>query len=288
MKVPLMKMNPDRFLVVVPRKTSMTPDHAHVGYPDLFSPRGISISISVVFTWDKDRAANIARAWRDYGCNVTLGGPAFDDPGGEFLPGLYIKNGVTITSRGCPRSCPWCYVPRREGLLRELKKIHPGYIIQDNNILACSKSHLNKVFQMLRQVGHYALIQFKGGIDPRLLKDWHIQEFKNLRISEIWLSADHKDYEKASLQAIRKLINAGFHGNKVRCYVMIGYNETREQAEQRLFNIYLAGALPFAQFYDRYNGNDKPEWKLLARTWSRPAAIKARTRELGFNRGMSG
>jgi hypothetical protein len=32
---------------------------------------------------------------------VKVGGPAFSAPGGDFIPGRYMKRGYVITSRGC-------------------------------------------------------------------------------------------------------------------------------------------------------------------------------------------
>ncbi len=149
-------------LLVVPRKTSYTPAHAWVGPPDMFSPRNINVDISVVFTWDRPKAERIRKAWEAWGCNVRIGGPAYDDPGTTFTPGQYVKEGFVFTSRGCVRNCPWCYVPKREGKVRELP-IVSGNVILDNNILACSRSHQAKVVEMLKT---QRAVDFKGASTP--------------------------------------------------------------------------------------------------------------------------
>jgi hypothetical protein len=258
-----------QIMLVVPRRTSQTPRHAHVGYPDIFSLHNQFIDISVIFTADIPLAENMKLAWESYGCRVKIGGPAYDDPGGEFTPNKYVKSGITITSRGCNRECPWCYVPIREGKIRELQTIHPGNIVQDNNLLMCSRPHQEKVFEMLKtQHG----IRFLGGIDARMLTDWHVEQFQSLRIEEIWLAADHSDSWAYSQKAINKLSRNGFSRNKIRCFVMVGYDgETMSYAEERLRAVWYAGALPFVQLYDRVD--DKAPWKQFIRTWSRPAAI---------------
>ena len=233
----------------------------------MFSPHGISVNVSCVFTADKALALRIGDAWKDWGCTVNVGGPAFDDPGLTFTPGQFVKHGVTFTSRGCVRECPWCYVPKREGKIRELP-IVPGNIVQDNNLLACSRSHQEKVIEMLKT---QKAVNFRGGLDPRLLTDWFIDQARGLRVHELWLSADHEGYEAYSIKAITKLARAGFSRNKIRCYVMIGFNETIGEAEERLRRIYRAGALPFAQVFDGLD-DSKKEWRRFARVWQRPAA----------------
>jgi len=63
----------------------------------------------------------------------------------------------------------------------------------------------------------------------------------------------------------------------MRCYVMIGRNETIEQAEQRLEAVWEIGCMPFSQLYqppERYIKYPR-EWRDLNRKWSRPAAIRA-------------
>ena len=108
---------------VFPRKTKWTPDDelAFVGDPPLFRPPEQPVRISVAFTWDRVEGYRLQSGWRQFYQSVELHGPAFDNPGDEFVPGRFIKEGVTITSRGCPKRCPWCFVPQREGKIRELE-----------------------------------------------------------------------------------------------------------------------------------------------------------------------
>lgn len=252
-------------------KWTPTDPLSFVGWPPLFRPAEQPVHISVTFTWDMELGQRLRDAWGVYYSDVQIGGPAFDDPGGQFEPGRYIKDGVTITSRGCNKRCPWCFVPRREGLVRELK-IKPGNIIQDNNLLACSEGHIRQVFAMLQ--GQNAAV-FSGGIDTTLLKDWPRPLFELITVKEIWVACDTWTALKALQRAA--LILDGFNQSKLRCYAMIGFNgESLAQAERRLETIYEAGFLPFCQLYQ---GGDRkvysPEWRALARKWARPAAYRS-------------
>ncbi|KKL15662.1 hypothetical protein LCGC14_2503320, partial [marine sediment metagenome] len=121
---------------VFPRQTSYTPidEMALSGEPGLFSPEADEVHICCVFTWDIPKAERLQAAWSQYYKTVRIGGPAYGSPLGPFIPGQYIKPGVTFTTRGCNMKCYWCLVPSREGRLQTLD-FPPGYIIQDNNLL---------------------------------------------------------------------------------------------------------------------------------------------------------
>ena len=264
-----------KVLVVIPKRYSMSPNAAWVGSPDMFSPTGMDVKVSVVFTWDKENAESIAEDWRAHGCKVEIGGPAYGDPGGEFCPNRFMADGVVITHRGCVRNCPWCYVPKREGQKIRHLEIKDGNILQDNNILACNNDHRAKVYQMLRKQRRVSL---RGGLDARLLRDSDIKEIRSLRLFDLWTAYDDKENKTASVSAIGRLRDAGIPQSKIRCYVLIGFgNETRSEAEGRLRDCYQAGAYPFAQLYDGNSsqGEEHKEWKRLARRWSRPAIYKS-------------
>lgn len=259
---------------VFPRKTAWTPDDelAFIGNPPLFRPDDQPVKVSVCFTWDIPEGQRLKRAWSDYYSSVELGGPAFSDPGNGFTPGQFIKKGVTITSRGCVRNCPWCVVPEREGKIRELA-IYQGTIIQDNNLLACSRMHIESVFNMLQSQNKAAI--FSGGLDARLLKQWHVDWFKAIKIKELWFACDTaKDFE--ALTKANELLS-DFPTNKKRCYVMIGYQENIINAEARLKGVYELGFLPFSQLYQPKEGKLEylKEWRDLNRKWSRPAIYRA-------------
>jgi hypothetical protein len=259
---------------VFPTQTSMSPvdPDSYFGPPDLFTPPYDEIHISVVFTWDLPRAQQLKAQW-EHIAPVKIGGPAIHgEPKDGFKAGMYLCKGVTITSRGCPNKCPWCFVNCD---LIELDDFPEGNIIQDNNILACSKPHLEKVFQMLsKQRG----IDFRGGLDSRLLKDWHIEKLRGLRIKALWLAYDHPATRTYFIKAITKL-KKYFRRDQLRCYVLIGFGkDTIEEAEARLKFVWDVGALPFAMLYRNGRG-DYPsptsEWKRLQRKWARPAIYKS-------------
>lgn len=265
---------------VFPRRTKWTPDDelAFVGDPPLFRPPKCPVYISCVFTWDKRECERLARSWLRFYPDVHIGGPAYNDPGDEFYLGRFIKRGVTITSRGCPKKCSFCFVPRREGKIREYP-IKNGWILQDNNILACSKTHQESVFDMLKEQPKQ--IDFNGGLDPEYLNCWHIKQFERLKVRHFWFSCDFPGSEK-HLKKVSDLM-ADYKDWQKRCYVLIGFNnETIPMAEKRLNTVYEMGFLPFAQLYQ--DENKRPwtrDWDRLQRKWCRPAAYKS-TKTRGF------
>jgi len=269
-----------RILRVFPRRTSSTPkdELVVIGYPELWRPEVDEVHISCVFTWDKDYCEWLKREWSQYYPRVKIGGPAYGLNGDEFLAGRYIKKGITFTSRGCNFKCPWCLVPEIEGKFRVLKNIVPGNIIQDNNILLSNKDHLAKVFSMLKT---QRAIRFLGGLDVRLLKNWHVEELKSLSIKELWLALDSWDTEPQFTRAVEKLKRAGFSRNQIRCYVLAGFDEPIQESKARLRFVYNGGALPFVQLYQaplsikRMAGERFREDNLFIRKWSRPAIIKS-------------
>ena len=239
----------------------------------MLTPNYDEIHISVVFTWDKERAEELGRAWEGKG-KVKIGGPAYGDPGGEFTPGMYLREGITITSRGCPNKCGFCLAQKREGGIRELE-VKEGRIIQDNNILACSDRHISKVVRMLRG---QRKIQFKGGLEAARVTEKIAELFRCLRIDELWLACDSKGAIKGFERAAGILRKAGFSREKILSYVLIG--KDRDEEEERLRRVWRAGALPFAQLYQPEETIEyDQEWKDFARFWSRPAIYRSAMRK---------
>lgn len=269
-----------RIIRVFPRRTAMTPSDpmAFVGDPPLglWRPGADEVHVSVAFTWDIEEGRRLAEAWGQYYDVVRIGGPAIGDRSNGFVPGRYVRPGVTFTTRGCDNHCPWCLVPRREGQLFELRDFAPGHVIQDNNILQASRRHLQWVADMLHTQRRAAV--FSGGLQASLVDTWVACWIEGLRINSIFLAADTSGALPAVRRAVDKLDFLGRNSNKLRCYVLIGYGgETIEQATERLEAVWEAGCVPFAQLYqpDDHWIVYSRDWKALARTWSRPAAMRA-------------
>lgn len=266
-----------KILRVFIRRTSQTPidDYVSIGMPNLFMPKDVKkVHISTIFTWDKEEALILQNNYQQYYPKVIVGGPAFANGSynPKFVSGRYVKKGITITTRGCNFNCLWCLVPKYEGRFKEIN-IEAGNIIQDNNILLANKNHLRKVFQMLRSQKQ---IRFLGGLDKRLLKDWHIEELRSLSIKELWLAFDDWDNKKDFIRITDKLKKAGFRDrHKIRCYVLAGFNEPIQASEERLRFVYDCGAMPFIQKYRDENDNQlSKEDRQFIRQWSRPAIIE--------------
>jgi len=256
-------------------------EDAYFDEPGLTTPFYDEVHVSCTFTWDRARSLYLQEKWRSRSNKVLVGGPAYNSPTPDFIPGKYVDRSVTFTTRGCVRHCPKCFVPRREGLLRELDPIHAASIVQDNNLFACSDRHWDKVMAMLRT---RTRICFKGGFDARLATAKRISDLAAIQhhVAELFTACDEPEHLPATVAFIQALKAAGYPRWKIRCYMIIGTNMTEE--EQRLREIYRAGSLPFAQLY---RGPDDAEvypsvWKDFQKTWCRPPATKAHCKELGI------
>jgi len=262
-------------LRVFPRRTAATPtdDHAFIGNPPMFWPDADEVRVSVAFTWDRAEGERLADAWTATGLPVTLGGPAYDAPGGEFVPGRYLKPGYTITSRGCPNHCWFCAVPRREGGLRELA-IADGWNVVDDNLLACSETHIRAVFAMLKGQAHRP--EFTGGMEAAALKPWHVDLLADLKPGRMYFAYDTPDDLEPLRHAGAMLRGAGLRreNHRVCAYVLIGYpGDTMDAAEARMFETWAAGFFPFAMLYRDERGHVVKDWQWFQRAWTRSQIV---------------
>jgi len=264
---------------VFPRRTNATPtdDMAFIGYPTMFA-EGDKVHISVTFSWDIPEAERLEKAWK-YIAPVEIGGPAIGQRGEDFSPGMYLKNGYVITSRGCPNRCWFCSVWKREGeAIRELP-ITEGWNILDDNLLACSTEHIRGVFQMLSRQKHRPL--FTGGLEAAKLKLWHVKELAELKPKEMFFAYDTPDDREPIFEAGKLLLQNGFSRTRqnLRAYVLVGYpNDTFEAAEKRLYECLEAGFIPMAMLYRDKTGMRDPAWVKFAWPWIRPAAMSKKYR----------
>jgi len=269
---------------VFPMKTMASPFDELVCYdkPSDSLPYFDEVHVSCAFTYDMIRAERLARQWSHTGRPVKLGGPAYNDRGGEFTPGLYLNLGYTITSRGCNNHCWFCDAWKREGKLRELE-IKDGWNILDNNLLGCSENHIRKVFNMLLLQDRRPM--FTGGLDSKLLKPWHVELLKSVRTQRMYFAYDTPDDLDPLIEAGKLLIGGGFNiaSHILCCYVLIGYpDDTMTSAEKRLMQTINAGFVPFAMLYRDKDGIVNANWKRFQREWVRPSIIFSRLKGAQF------
>ena len=257
-----------KIIRVFPRLTALTPQDELVrhGMPGLFDTAD-QVHISVTFTYDLPKAEYLAKQWQSV-APVTIGGPATGSAGGEFTPGQYLKLGCVITSRGCNNRCWFCSVWHREGKVKELP-ITQGYIIMDDNLLSCSDHHVMQVFDMLKTQKQKA--RFTGGLESKLLKEWHVVELFKLRPAAIYFAYDTPDDYQPLLEAGKLLQQHGFKptNHNLYCYVLIGFpRDTFDSATKRCNEVLDAGFMPYAMLWKNDKGEENRQWRRFQREWS--------------------
>jgi len=230
--------------------------------------------LSVVFTWDLPKAHMRAVWLRQQGYEVRAGGPAcllmpdylaeVADVNGCSADALWRHNpDATFTSRGCIRKCKFCAVPKIEGNLVELDKWEPKPIVCDNNLLACSVRHFDKVIDSLKDIKG---VDFNQGLDARLLTQYHATRLAELDLKRLRLAWDDAAYGNAFMQGYERLRKAKIPKSKIIVYVLMGFNDTPEDAWFRLRTIRNMGILPFPMRYQPLNTLKKNSY--VGKAWT--------------------
>ena len=197
----------------------------------------------------------------DRTCEVVQGGPGYgatEHPHDSECPDYELFGcdyAMGYTSRGCPRSCPWCIVPDYEGDIRAVADIYQFWrgqehiMLLDNNLTALPE-HLETICGQLAK--EKIKVDFCQGLDIRLLT----QDMANLlKTVHYWkylrFAWDVPAIESDVLQGIECLKRAGFNGGKLMFYVMIGFSTRPDQDLHRVEKLRDMGVNPFVMPYDR-------------------------------------
>lgn len=242
--------------------------------------------LSVVFTWDLPKVMERTIILREKGYTVHVGGPAcklMPDYLADVarvnemeVPVLERHNPMaTFTSRGCVRHCKFCAVPQIEGGLVELDDWPIRPIVCDNNLLACSRAHFDDVIDKLKPLSG---IDFNQGLDARLLTEYHADRLAELDCM-VRLAFDSVSYESQFMRAYETLRKAKIAKRRIRVYVLIGFDDTPEDALYRLELVRRLKITPNPMRYQPLNTLKKnsyiaPGWtdkelKRYMRYWSR-------------------
>lgn len=267
-----------KILRVFPQKTSMTPDDIDVRIncnPDIFDEAD-EIHVSVTFIYDIPKAEQLASAWR-YVAPVKIGGPAYDNFGEIFIPGMYVKKGNIITHRGCPNNCWFCDAWKREGREIRLLPIHEGWNLLDNNIFACPESHQEQVYSML--LSTKKRVRFTGGLEAARFTEYHAKWVKKLNPEYVYFAYDEPN-DLEPLVIVSKILREFglFKGHSIGCYVLIGYpKDTFEEAEKRLRQVINLGIMPQAMLYNKgwdiKDESTMKRWRRFQREWANKVIV---------------
>jgi len=204
---------------------------------------GDTLNISVPFTWDLlEVGFRIQQMTLDPPKRVRVGGPAVRlmpnyfrglhvEVGGD-LPGVLQRFNpqATQTTRGCVNRCDFCAVPKTEGVMVELPDWPDLPIVCDNNLLAASDAHFDKVCDHLERHGW---ADFNQGLDCRLLNDHHALRLKRIGDVKVRLALDHAGTKPKWDRAFETLRRAGIAKRRIASYVLVGFDSDPAECWER-------------------------------------------------------
>lgn len=175
---------------------------------------------------------------------------------------------ISMTSRGCPRGCPFCIVAKKEGRgsikvadVRDFWNGQASIKVLDSNITACCEKR--DLLKQYRETG--AVIEFTQGLDIRLLDDDDIADLNSMRLEDAHFAWDNaKENLRPHFERYARLGKHNRHGHFGRVYCLTGYNSTMEE---NLFRIYTLRELGYQPYVMVYNKPSAPQELLDLQRW---------------------
>lgn len=174
---------------------------------------------------------------------------------------------VQFYSRGCIRHCPFCLVHEKEGAILPVEpmELNPNgewVEVLDNNFFA--NPEWRSAVGDLKKIG--LPIKFHG-VDIRIMIEEMAFALKSLRLKDgVHIAWDLPQVDlRDRIKNLTKYINPA----KIRCYVLVGFNSTREQDYERLAYLKELGILPFVQPYRDFASKRVPtDYELDIARWA--------------------
>ncbi len=233
-----------------------------------------TLFVSIPFTWNLPGLRKRFKNVDIFVDRIVVGGPGiklmpgyFDDMPyvtvADDCPGVMqrVHPLATKTSTGCVRKCPFCAVPKTEGDLIELKNWPDLPIITDNNLIATSPKHFDRVMDRLEK---HKGVDFNQGLDARLFLSHHAERISRLKLAKrgVRLSLDSLYHMDGWNEAVRYLLLAGIAKRNISSYALIGFDSDPPEAWARCEAIEKEGVRALPMWFhelDAMNANTVTE-----------------------------
>lgn len=172
---------------------------------------------------------------------------------------MISKMGIGFTSRGCVRNCGFCFVPSKEGRLRQESEI-ADIINPKSNVITLYDNNLTAdplCIEKLHEIRDRKLVvNISQGVDIRLMtedKAWALSEVKHLySLHYAWDLMKDESSVMEHIRLLLRYVKAWRH----MCYILIGYNTSLEEDLYRVKTLDFLGIKPYAMKYN--NHQDDP------------------------------
>lgn len=223
--------------------------------------------VSIPFTWNLPEVKKAIESKTLFFDRAFVGGPAvelkpfyFDDcervTVGERMEGVLqrVNPNATKTTEGCIRHCRFCAVRKIEGDFRELSDWPDLPVLTDNNLLAASREHFDRVVDRLKVHGW---ADFNQGLDARLLSEYHALKIAEIKKPMVRLALDSMEWAQPWEQALRTLHGCGISKANIRCYALIGFDSEPKEAWDRCRWIETHGVKVLPMWFHRLDAMER-------------------------------
>lgn len=237
-------------------------DYVTWWYPVLSYDRVYSSKVFTFTPEDPDLPEDTIKGGTGYGIYEDLP-PEIDEMFPDYSLYPKVDYAIGFLTRGCIRKCPWCVVPRKEGMIRpyrtwrEVKRPDSKkLVLMDNNVLACPHG----IEQMEDMIGQDVRIDFNQGLDARLIDDEVAGIISRLKwIRFIRMACDTDEALDSVREAVDRLGKHGVKPYRIFVYELV---QDIESAERRAIALRDMGVTPFAQPYRDLTTNAEPDTEL--------------------------
>ena len=237
---------------------------------------------SVVFSKNREQAAGLKTMFPHN--KIIFGGPGWNlentlPHSVEFMKpdyGLYPSEySQGFTTRGCIRKCPFCIVPKKEGIItmwQHPRDFHDDRfktcMIMDNNLFAAPEEWQKSVYSWFTDTG--TKMKSPQGWDARLLTEERAGLLKDIKHDgNLHFAWDNMHDEQAVIKATHLLKDAGFNlKQNISFYVLVGFNTTFEQDVYRCNTLKEMGTNAFVMRYHNKSRKLNQLAKWANRRWA--------------------